>query len=47
MVPWNTRDLHRSVGVKTIYDLSATPYYLKGSGYNEGFIFPGSSATSL
>jgi type III restriction enzyme len=28
------------VGVRTIYDLSATPYYLKGSGYNEGFIFP-------
>ncbi len=28
------------VGVKTIYDLSATPYYLRGSGYHEGFIFP-------
>jgi type III restriction enzyme len=28
------------VGVKTIYDLSATPFYLKGSGYNEGYIFP-------
>jgi type III restriction enzyme len=26
--------------VKAIYDLSATPYYLKGSGYNEGHIFP-------
>ena len=23
-----------------MYDLSATPYYLKGSGYSEGFIFP-------
>jgi len=33
-------DLHRAVGLKTVYDLSATPYYLKGSGYNEGFIFP-------
>ena len=33
-------DLHRAVGVKTVYDLSATPYYLKGSGYLEGFIFP-------
>ncbi|WP_205695654.1 BPTD_3080 family restriction endonuclease [Conexibacter sp. SYSU D00693] len=33
-------DLHRAAGVKTVYDLSATPYYLKGSGYNEGFIFP-------
>lgn len=28
------------VGIKAIYDLSATPYYLRGSGYNEGFIFP-------
>ena len=28
------------IGIKTVYDLSATPYYLKGSGYNEGFIFP-------
>lgn len=26
--------------MKAVYDLSATPYYLKGSGYNEGFIFP-------
>lgn len=33
-------DLRRKVGIKAIYDLSATPYYLKGSGYNEGFIFP-------
>lgn len=29
-----------SVGVKAIYDLSATPFYLRGSGYAEGFIFP-------
>jgi len=28
------------VGVKTVYDLSATPFYLGGSGYNQGFIFP-------
>ncbi|EPD85156.1 hypothetical protein HMPREF1529_01771 [Microbacterium sp. oral taxon 186 str. F0373] len=27
-------------GIKTIYDLSATPFYLKGSGYGEGSIFP-------
>ena len=27
-------------GIKAIYDLSATPYYLKGSGFNEGTIFP-------
>jgi type III restriction enzyme len=33
-------DLRRKAGTKTVYDLSATPYYLKGSGYNEGFIFP-------
>jgi type III restriction enzyme len=26
--------------LKSVYDLSATPYYLKGSGYYEGFIFP-------
>jgi type III restriction enzyme len=30
----------RKAGVKTIYDLSATPFYLGGSGYHEGFIFP-------
>ncbi len=28
------------VGIKDIFDLSATPFYLHGSGYNEGFIFP-------
>jgi type III restriction enzyme len=33
-------DLRRKAGIKTVYDLSATPYYLRGSGYNEGFIFP-------
>lgn len=33
-------DVRRKAGIKAIYDLSATPYYLKGSGYNEGFIFP-------
>jgi type III restriction enzyme len=30
----------KRVGIKSIYDLSATPYYLGGSGYAEGFIFP-------
>lgn len=30
----------RHVGVKAIWDLSATPFYLRGSGYHEGFIFP-------
>ena len=28
------------LGIKAVYDLSATPYYLKGSGWNEGYIFP-------
>jgi type III restriction enzyme len=32
--------VRRKAGIKVVYDLSATPYYLKGSGYNEGFIFP-------
>ena len=32
--------LRRRAEIKAIYDLSATPYYLQGSGYNEGFIFP-------
>ena len=30
----------RKLGIKIVYDLSATPFYLNGSGYNEGFIFP-------
>lgn len=33
-------DLSRKTKVKSVFDLSATPYYLKGSGYNEGYIFP-------
>ncbi|HPR90843.1 MAG TPA: hypothetical protein PLD93_05375, partial [Synergistaceae bacterium] len=28
------------IGVKTTYDLSATPFFLKGSGYPEGTLFP-------
>jgi hypothetical protein len=32
--------IQRKVGVKVVYDLSATPFYLKGSGYPEGKIFP-------
>ncbi|MBA4062935.1 MAG: restriction endonuclease subunit R [Isosphaera sp.] len=32
--------VHRKVGVKVAYDLSATPFYLKGSGYPEGTLFP-------
>lgn len=34
------RAIAAKVGVKAIYDLSATPFYLRGSGYHEGFIFP-------
>ncbi|MDA3635410.1 MULTISPECIES: BPTD_3080 family restriction endonuclease [Rhodococcus] len=37
------RGLHsiaKKVGIKTVYDLSATPFYLTGSGWPEGFIFP-------
>lgn len=30
----------RKLGVKTVYDLSATPFFLKGSGYAEGTLFP-------
>jgi type III restriction enzyme len=28
------------IGVKAIYDLSATPFFLQGSGYPEGTLFP-------
>jgi type III restriction enzyme len=28
------------IGVKVIYDLSATPFFLRGSGYQEGTLFP-------
>lgn len=28
------------LGVKVIYDLSATPFFLRGSGYAEGTLFP-------
>jgi type III restriction enzyme len=32
--------LNRLVGVKTVYDLSATPFFLRGSGYPEATLFP-------
>ncbi|MGD1148951.1 MAG: DEAD/DEAH box helicase family protein [Thermoanaerobaculaceae bacterium] len=32
--------VNAKVGVKTIFDLSATPFYLRGSGYREGTLFP-------
>jgi len=28
------------LGIRVIYDLSATPFFLKGSGYSEGTLFP-------
>ncbi len=32
--------LQKSTGVRAIYDLSATPFFLSGSGYGEGKLFP-------
>lgn len=32
--------LGRKVEVKTVFDLSATPFFLRGSGYREGTLFP-------
>lgn len=32
--------VQRKLGIKTIYDLSATPFFLRGSGYGEGNLFP-------
>jgi type III restriction enzyme len=32
--------INRKTGIKAVYDLSATPFYLKGSGYPEGTLFP-------
>jgi type III restriction enzyme len=34
------RQVARKTGIKTVYDLSATPFFLKGSGYPEGYLFP-------
>jgi type III restriction enzyme len=34
------KELQKTTALKAVYDLSATPFYLKGSGYSEGFIFP-------
>lgn len=30
----------RKIGVKAVFDLSATPFFLRGSGYPEGYLFP-------
>jgi type III restriction enzyme len=32
--------IQAKIGVKVIYDLSATPFFLRGSGYPEGILFP-------
>ncbi len=32
--------LKKKVGVRAVYDLSATPFFLAGSGYIEGTLFP-------
>jgi type III restriction enzyme len=34
------RSVAEQRGVKLVYDLSATPFFLKGSGYDEGQLFP-------
>lgn len=31
--------IQRKIGIKSVYDLSATPFFLKGSGYKEGTPF--------
>jgi type III restriction enzyme len=32
--------IKRKIGLRVVYDLSATPFFLKGSGYREGTLFP-------
>ena len=32
--------LHRKLGIARVVDLSATPFFLRGSGYAEGTLFP-------
>ncbi len=32
--------IKRKIGLRAIYDLSATPFFLRGSGYREGTLFP-------
>ena len=38
--------LKRKLGIAAVFDLSATPFFLRGSGYREGRCSPGPSATS-
>lgn len=32
--------IKKKMGIKAVYDLSATPFFLRGSGYPEGTLFP-------
>jgi len=32
--------IKRKIGIRVVYDLSATPFFLRGSGYSEGTLFP-------
>lgn len=32
--------VQRKLGIRAVYDLSATPFFLRGSGYAEGTLFP-------
>jgi type III restriction enzyme len=32
--------IQKKIGIKVVYDLSATPFFLRGSGYSEGTLFP-------
>jgi type III restriction enzyme len=32
--------VNRKLGLRTVFDLSATPFFLRGSGYAEGTLFP-------
>ena len=34
------RSIKKFINVSTIYDLSATPFFIRGSGWNEGSLFP-------
>jgi Restriction endonuclease len=34
------RAIDRKIGIRAVHDLSATPFFLKGSGYGEGTLFP-------
>ncbi len=33
-------EVRKKMGMRAVYDLSATPFFLRGSGYEEGTLFP-------